>query len=238
MLIFQIIALFGITAASSHLMARQEPTPPPLSGTDPCNQNCTSTYNLIVQCALSPDPSCGCTQLRTDSASCSQCLQSTNSTVAGFLTYDYIRSSIAGCSCEIPACATIGSVVRFCLYVDPKSTACSCPGFLATGSQCSQCLRGVDPYVADLYDIQYIPGCQLFQSYISNLTGVSPTNCPVAPSSSSSPASASGSKPSSVPASGSAVSSPSGVVTFTSASDRLHFSTRLALIALAVIVFA
>jgi len=228
----QIIAFFAIGASASHLTARQDL--PTLSPTDPCSQNCTTTYNLILQCAASDDPTCGCSDYATVSPSCSQCLQKTNSTVGGFVNSDYIRSLIAGCSCEIPACQKIGSVVKFCILTDPKSTACSCPAFVATGSQCSQCLRGVDSYVADLYDTQYIPGCQLFEGYLANLTGISSTTCQTSPSASS----GSSSKPSSAPASGSAVSSPSGVVVFTSTAERHHLSTGLALIAFAMFVFA
>ena len=236
MFILHLITLFAITASGSHLLARQ--ALPALSATDPCSQNCTATFNLIMQCASSEDPTCGCNEYATASPSCSQCLQATNSTVGGFVTYDYIRSLIAGCSCNIPACQKIGSVVKFCLNIDPKSQTCSCPAFIASGSQCSQCLRGVDSYVADLYDTQYIPGCQLVQGYIANLTGVSPTVCQAPSSSSSGSGSGSSSKPTSALASGSAVSSPSGVVVFTSASDRRHLSTGLALIAFAMFVFA
>lgn len=162
--------------------------PPQLSPTDPCSQNCSSTYDLLIRCAMSDDPTCGCSQYANVSAGCMQCLQTTNSSIAdGIFNYDYIRSTIAGCSCQTPACQPIGFLVHFCLFADPLSVACTCPAFLAYGSQCSQCLRGVDPYVADLYDTQYIPGCQLFDGYVANITGIKPSSCiPATPSSSAS----------------------------------------------------
>ena len=219
----RLLWLVVIPAVFANLVRRQEGGPPQLSPTDPCSQNCSTTYDLLIQCAMSEDPTCGCGQYANISAGCMQCLQTTNSSIAsGVFDYDYIRSIIAGCSCQTPACQPIGFLVHFCLFADPLSTACPCPAFTAYGSQCSQCLRGVDPYVADLYDTQYIPGCQLFQGYVANITGISSSSCiPSMPASSS--------------ASGSMVPSPnSTVAVFTGESNVLKLNFLYTFLALLI----
>jgi len=187
MLFLQFLCFIMIPAVFAKLVRQQQTGgPPQLSPTDPCSQNCSSTYDLLIRCAMSEDSTCGCGQYANVSARCMQCLQTTNSSIAGgVFDYDYLRSTIAGCSCQTPACQPIGFLVHFCLFADPLSVACTCPAFTAYGAQCSQCLRGVDPYVADLYDTQYIPGCQLFEGYVANITSNSPSSCvPSTPSSS------------------------------------------------------
>ena len=155
------------------ILAQETPTFPPLLPTDPCTANCTSTYNLITSCAVSPDPACGCNEYATTAASCMQCLQTTNSTFgSGVFNYDYVRSRIAGCSCTNADCNPIGQLANICLGGDPFSAVCTCRAFVAYGAKCSACVRKFDPYVADLYDKQYVPGCILWEGYIANFTGV------------------------------------------------------------------
>lgn len=229
MLFLQILCFLAIPTAFAELIRRQMSGVPQLSATDPCSQNCSSTYDLLITCAMSEDLTCGCSQFANVSSGCMQCLQTTNSSIAGgVFDYDYIRSTIAGCSCQIPACQTIGFLVHFCLVSDPLSTACSCPAFVADGTECSQCLRGVDPYVADLYDDQYIPGCQLFEGYVANITGIQPTSCL--------PGQANSASISTLP-SNSAVPSPSSsVAVFTGNSDMAKFNLNLVSLAVVLVV--
>src|SRR5271170_7806546 len=223
----QILCLLTIPSAFAELIRRQMAGAPQLSATDPCSENCSSTYDLLITCAMSEDPTCGCSQYSNISSGCTECLQTTNSSIAnGVFDYDYIRSIIAGCSCQIPACQKIGFLVHFCLFTDPLSTACPCPAFVADGTQCSQCLRGVDPYVADLYDTQYVPGCQLFEEYVANITGIQTTCVPGAASSASS---------STLPTTP-AVSPPSSsVAVFTGNSNTVKYNFKLASLVVLVV---
>jgi hypothetical protein len=111
-------------------------------------------------------------------------------------------------------------MANLCLGGDPFSAVCTCRAFVAYGSKCSACIRKVDPYVADLYDQQYVPGCILWEGYIANFTGVT---CGLGYAPPSADCSA---KPSSAVASASATA-PSGaaspsVVVFTSGSDTMR----------------
>ena len=92
---------------------------------------------------------------------------------------------------------------------DPgKLGVCVSPAFAANGTECAVCLRKVDPFVGDLYDLNYVPGCQEYEAYLANMSAsASGSAAPSASVMATSSAMAS--------ASASAKASPSGA-TFTS----------------------